>query len=835
MSTQDKLNNSLSVVPEFAKGEQPTSEKFSYAFRGIDKALNRLEGAFGPIRDDNNVALSRDRVLLTNAARVIGPAGRISPNVSPGEILESTVVLSTRAKAWKLPVWPFQFDGDGVFATALGVVLTGTFKDSSSNDVFPSTGQVTDPTQPLTLPGQWIYDTRTNSLFSYSELYSLGSGGYVTMTSMVGIEGCNSHPSLVAPLGFEGVGHATPNVIPPLGVLATSVVITESAAGSTGSYLVSIYPEVANYNSPNLSVQTNDWSNELSYTPSSINGFATANGLAGELGAVPIPYQTALINQHLPVQFDQTYSADELMSRYAVYLFKVSGAQSYPELNYYYNDRTSFHVSGRALATGSGYRVVVPGESLADAVDVLRWDMCHHRHQGPASILHKDIAAKGFKPADPSVFPEDGGLCRILERSIIPGNEHPQYLMRIGRSTDGTDDPEALNNVMMGPLVFGYQADGYSTATSVHIADFCGVGARRTSYGIIFGEDVDIRLNDNHLDFVNTAGGQLRAKTEHAVYDNFAQIWGGAFVVNSLVAGNDVTLHGVDVGCTSSGNAFAAPKPTIYNQVEVFGHSATAVVHQSTGNHIAIFGSGINATCTNICYGEVKNFGTSGNVRLGGQLLGDPYYGFGVENYSTRNINSVDSLADNHLAMDFDGVKYIITDRFVVDQDNKYMTAVITPDQWYLAATDHSPDTLVKAPLYLYWDWANGSSMLHATTPTGSDFIAIVHLPMDAHVTDISLGVNVGDDWSFDVYTMNGEGTGFPAAYRDAGPIAATDARTSPINFDVSASSVGVAGARYPDYAGTCRSLILRIINAGDAVNGMTAAISTIKYKQMRI
>jgi len=818
MQTTDKFSQTLTILPEFANGEQPSALKLNIIFNSVHSALTKLEGVVGPVRDNGANPLSNYPQRLTNMARTLGPGHGLNRTlVPPTSTYVATMIPITDRNNWTLPVWPYTTAAD---ASPLGphIVFDGDFHDRDGADVFAT--YVSDPDVSMTATGQYTYDVYGGKLHSFSLLDSID--GTVFMTSIGGIEGV--YPVEGAYLCFDSFGNARENVIPhPSLAPATSVVVSQSSPGHDGTYLVTLNPDIRAHDTPPVSPNGSTFN-----VSDQLDG---VGAILGQLGAAPFVYATERLPHTLPVHFD-ALNAGDLIPQNALFLHKDASTQVIDNFTYLYKDQTSFYMVGPTLVTGAGYRVMSPGANINEVVENLVYNMQNHRHRGPRSISHDDLSGKGYgtDPWGLSASPSCG-WARPQSRSLVEGNAHPQYLMRNGYSWGG--DPENLDNSMLGDIAFGFAEGTYATAKDVNNTSLHGSLSGRT-HGLMFGGVgqyggkilVDTALDGtsfmwNHYPFSMVHGNQkdivdvMTVGTSNRI-DFSVPLPSGHLFAASDALNSFYRISGVSASIISNLEASSL-------NVDLFGYNNTIECTKNTSVDYKIFGKDISLTATNMWFGQINVVGSNLNVAL-------PYT---LEGFCADIIasNTTFTLAPSDADL-MAYSKYIRCDNFTVDMNAKQVNMPLVPDRWKKAHESGGIATNAA-----YYD-RNGAAEIQVFATAGVEEVMFqfLHLPPDAHLHQLQFVVD-HDGCKFTLFEAGTGGTYFAAT---ATTIDTPTEGKATFNWNMTTTSPGSLGNRFPTYGGTsvghtgARDIMVKLENLDEAV-GMTAYLSRYTYNLMRM
>lgn len=406
----DKLKQSVSVVPEFVAGEQPTAAKFNSIGAQLQRAARELEKAVGDTNDQSWPYSSTTETRLTsiwgrrittgvplsgtarplniaNLARLIGPASNLNPRMLGTQTVTETYDSGVHEFALRYP---------------------------------PSTVPVFDDTSLVT----------SKSLYELTEAgdYHVTSEGKVyCATATVG--GSVTYSTVpVAWASGQNYSGATFNVMPdPSQTQTGDYQLVINAVDGNGRYLVEL---------PLVSHQQSD-----------------ILGLTSILSSKDINADRQLTLPDVLTNGD--IEVDEAIPEGFLYLRNNTTNKVYTDATYLYVDNVSFRITNvdldAALAALDEFSVITVGCEITTSIDDLRQKMFHTHDRTFGEPFAKLEGISGLLAA-----PGDSGP---FVPSEIPGNFAPQYLHRDGW---GNAFPADINmndqNAMRGPLVFGYTA-----------------------------------------------------------------------------------------------------------------------------------------------------------------------------------------------------------------------------------------------------------------------------------------------------------------------------------------------------------------------------------------
>lgn len=463
----DKLKRTVSVVPQFSDGEQPSAAKLTSIGAQLQRASQQLEKAVGDIHDQSwpyssltstrlTLAWGRDddsatgaaltgaqaRPLgIANLARLIGSAANLNPKM-----------LGTATVTETVPTGVHQFS-----LKYVPIAGTASFSDAT---VFAT------PTTSANLnaAGEYVLDTSKGMVSTFSAT----AGGTVTY---------NINPLLWG--GGANYPGARFNIIP------------DPNQTQTGAYELTITGPVAGKYTVTLPI--------ISHQQSNVDGDSVT------LTAEDVNYDAQL---KLPKVLEDNFSAGETIPEGFLYLRNNTTNEVYEDATYEYTSATAFKISNvdldDAIAAGDEFCVITVGTDITSSIDDLRTKLFTSKHDRswgepgiPASSIVETTAV--------------AGTSGMFGPSEIPGNYFPQYLHRDGARLTFDDGNGNDYNGMRGDLLIGkYQA----TASP---GNYYGTGESfRIRFGTLASDAPNIYRDSNNDLILEAAGASDRVRVQSA-------------------------------------------------------------------------------------------------------------------------------------------------------------------------------------------------------------------------------------------------------------------------------------------------------------------------------
>lgn len=749
----DKLKTTLPNVPQFADGEQPTAAKLNNSFKVIQDAFGRVEQSIGDItiKSTSNDILSDRPLANGNVGRFLGGIQGVQPNIPTDDLFTFELNLETGRNVWHLPIWPSD-------KSTLDVsVVSNAPTNSIGSPLFVTKKAATDA---LVVVGDWKYDPENNIIMTFDILASgtatAAGTSYLNADKEIGL-GEYKYP-----------GDATPNVMPPFEEASPSSISLATSTDTSYDYIVTLGTGEFRFISPIYGT------NGSHLEGNAFKDKATSREVI-DFGVQSIPEITSDVQYRLPYTLDNL-SAGDPIPRPFVLLYDETNDIAYETAQYFYRDSTSFFFKGPSITDTAAHRVLTNGGNDVSAqLEALIHNQKYHKHRGPSAISHADNANLGYAPTLsilPTIVSTDKrlGWHKPTQKSEIPGNDHPQYLMRNGY--DFGIDNANLNNLMIGPLGLAQKPSNISEKSSSDVWDFDGAD----SHPIIFGGRAEMLLKrGGSFDYLSIAGksiGTAAAQNIAVVTNNGSALSyiGQATDVLALLAG-DIEING------------QTSLRTIY-QIAGSDVTANAELIQShlllSGDEIAVEGSynncflnfagtnnDLNSTsersfiqqvgadniglCTSLTNTLISIVGNNSTCQAGTilnskvEFLGQGYR-VNVPDATDVSIEvlSTSVAVDINLPSIDPATKYFKADNLYADLENKIIRRPIRKNEITFLGNAAGTSTDSKAQLVADVDYlSSGTDMIYAEVPaalgTAGRFFYEFDLPGDAQISEIRI------------------------------------------------------------------------------------------------
>jgi len=504
----DKFRDSFPVAVTFAKGEQPSSDKYTGWAAQTNTGLQLMEKGLGNLWGDEvqvsnmtgdpyMIARQAKRTSqVANLAALIGPASSINPlRVSDRNWVNVTLNagdIPLYVNEFTLPVPALMYGALGNDAFPAANVITCTLSGGTyiqdllegiGGTVF-GVGQRQLTKEAVDAAGDYYIDAHGRVFtFSYTTATeNTASGTYDTQ------------------LFWDSYDQATPNVMPDINEtnpadLKFCTVVYDAANDQYTITLPNLRyfpgyeadgdPLLIDSANPSASLSPEDFQGMLPYT-------LTNQLTAGDI--IPDGY----------IYLWDTEDADQTPAELA-----VTGGGIVEGLTYEFNTDFSFKVSGATLETTQPdrYRVITVGTTITELLADLRWRFNGHSHSTRRSgmpISHSSIGGSGMNPQAIAAY---WGIDVTAPTSALLGNYHPQYLLRYGRAS--AMDPGNQDNAMLGPLMMGAGTGPYTAANSY-------LSTAMDSHCIYFGH-TDIKLYRDYSAETGSGVDALSSKSAFCV------------------------------------------------------------------------------------------------------------------------------------------------------------------------------------------------------------------------------------------------------------------------------------------------------------------------------
>ena len=820
--SKDKLKGSLSYLPEYSVGEQPTAIKLNYSFKVFKDALNYIEMKIGDLGNNNNSysLLSEKPLLINNIGRYLGPTYSMQPSANVDEEYTFSSELYKNINEWTLPVWPY---GTDVTTRKLALSLNGA-KDSAGNDLFQT--EVAYPTMPSS-SGEWCYDTKNNKIISFN-IFNSG-----TATAMG--TSCHQNAYIFGDSAqFYFLGDESLNVIPSFQNTQCTAITVGSSVNPLFDYEITINEDDYIQNGP---VSNTDGSK------SDINTLRVAYE-NNEAGANSFPNITSKVQHTLPYSLNSFSSGDLLPESY-VYLYDDANNLLYESGSYYYKDQTSFYYKGASLNTDSTshYRVVTAGGvDIATKTEGLAFTLKHHKHVGPEAISHKSLLNSLYIPYNglPSEISTD--LSNGYNRQSIPvlhNNPHPQYLSRNGY--DYKYDKPNFSNTMMGDLAFSQKVSDVRNASF----DDAWGQADKESWGLNFADKAWTSLK-----YTPTGKLFLETKSENIV--ELSQKYNlSPQMISVTNDNNNIRVVSQDYNVIASG----------YNSiVDVVGSSIASSIIESTSlshyivgdsnkiesthginSNVSIVGVGSTASGTNFESLNLKVVGNKTNITYDNCKDSDVLV-------VSRPVDTGIQILDTSIVKN--GTIYRKAYNIIEDAEVREVTRPITPNMVMLVRGDsygrrvYSQDTTNLTnggPVadhtvgQLVGDGVNRIYANAFSTTDNDDFLVYLGLESDSSIDKIQIYLSYYEaEVSLYYFTIEGFLTKF---YTNN--LASSDGATRVLVTLNPNGAFGTKGSRFPSRTGDAIDIVLRVNNNSSDPANTTPLMAfyggTYKYYRMRM
>lgn len=509
----DKFKQTISVVPEFVAGEQPSAQKFTAIAAQMKKASKDLERAIGDVKDkswpysadtsarmtlgwgrDSSGVLSGvvERPLgIISLARLIGSAA----NLNPRQLIGTQTITET------LPSGVHEFETRYPNISSISFSGTGT--------VFTSLVAIPN----LNIAGEYSVATADGRIYSYDPM----AGGTITYD----VDSSDW-------LGGSGVINATFNVIPDPNQVQTLAYATSVTGPVAGKYTVTL---------PICSGQQGNYANDDTV-----------------LGAADINTDKQL---ELPLVLTANLLAGEVIPEGLCLLRNNTTNEVYDNATYEFFTDSAFKIYNVDLddeiSNGDEFSVLVVGTDITTTLDDLRQKFLTHTHG-------REYGEKGIPVAHLSDVTKQPGASGPFVPSENLSNFAPQYLHRDGFQA-GVDTTSANDaNAMRGPLVLGKDGAAAGAGLTFGVSD--------DSYPVAFGDPTSSdtpyvrRTNGKELE-IYTDDEDIPVRGEMLFYSP------GSGIKGDLVSGFAIKVMAVNPTVDMTAGTTALSYPALASPVVV--------------------------------------------------------------------------------------------------------------------------------------------------------------------------------------------------------------------------------------------------------------------------
>ncbi len=856
----DKLRNSFINIPEFVDGELPTSLKLNACFKSILGAFSKVEEAIGDItvKDSDNTPLSNKPLTIGSIGRFLGPLESFQPNFPTRTEFLFSIPLATGTNTWTLPLWPRNLSG----VLDINVSISSPI-DYQGSSLFAVEKAAADP---LVALGDWKYDPIRNKIHSYSPLASgtvdiIGTS-YLAADADQGIG------------NYWNLGNATPNVQPSFNVVTpTSITV------SSTSHLLYNYKAV-------MGVQAYDNYSPINNSLGFVNNNSALQTLAStseylEQGANPFYGVSASIQQRLPYGIDVIYTADDEIARPFVVLYDETNDVLLNDARYFYIDTTSFGIKTGSLNVSNNYRVITNGGvDISSQLKGLTYTLQYHRHDGPNSLSHDDMSKLGYSPTPanfPAIIGTDirHGWHRPTQVSKIPGNPHPQYLMRNGYShgmdlgnkdnmftgdfvlaqySSTTYEPffDSVNNYESWPISFAGKGQArlarikYLTGGPVFVDNYkngvylsgektTGASNSALNIGIFTNETAPSEINLNATNtLLEVAGSNFYIGHDPSIGNAVGLSSNNSNIriigTDNICMGSHLNSRTTIIGSTNKTKVVHGPLTDFAMQYDLENIGMSNVV-----SHTAVKNSKLSYVGSSITAGTSSTFINSRLEVTGSNLTVSNI------NFQGASVEVVFNGATVVLPTIVDGDKYFKTNNFFVDADKRSVIKSLSVDMFNIVSSN---DKIIIANIPSEITSTSGitGKSFYTTTPgtvaisansithPSHDLARYLYLEDDSHLKEIKIHMSY-EEANLKLFYVTAEGntvlatsTSLPISGGSAGTIIWT-----------LGTGIGTKGDRFPSLTGNAVDMYLLVEQTkGTPTIGMAVYGGTYEYYRMR-
>lgn len=554
--SRDQMQDVFPIVFEFRRGEQPTAEKLTGLVKHTDAAFARMNQAIGDpwdyayhVSGSTPYLLSPANLGINSLSRNSGPSDYLSSigGCWSEPTIEAMVIkLDSYKNSWSLGFPLVKIDASSISPESTSSVFIPLVWPDDIVITTDTAGALTTKVASLDLvnsAGKYFVDSYRGVITSYS--YSTSE---ITLT--IGTTG-----DKINMLG-AGVPWGTHNVIPTWEDTANYCVLAAGTPEGSQDVWTLTLPRVLKNSriASDVAISTPypqegdigsgadaTWYQSGGSTSLKTSGYSSSYRL-------PLVLLGLDVGTVLPEGFCQLW--DDAGSRFVPLVeFRTLGTSNTLKL-----------VTPSGWLTGSTYRLVVTGTSVAENLSYLNMVVRSGHHAGLVNVpavsylppISHDNLAHRYAGSIPNSTSYTASKLSFSE-STLPVNPHSQYLHRYGYHAGDLTGNSA--NAMRGDLVFT------GSGTDLGLGSGVNAGAGHNSFGVMFGGG-DITETEAHNAKISLQGMNDEAwslgvakhfpfsvvETGLTSYESYSTGYYGALSINSWL-GSPLWLRGIkDIG-----------------------------------------------------------------------------------------------------------------------------------------------------------------------------------------------------------------------------------------------------------------------------------------------
>jgi hypothetical protein len=455
----DKFRDTFPIAVSFSKGEQPAETKFDGWAGQTNTGLYTVEKALGDLWGERVQSKSSGSYLLStwdsplrppqiaNLARLIGPASALNPHMvgrnAWGTVTFNATDIPAGVHEWQLPYPPLSIGGT---APAYTVAI----------DTLSASGRIVYELNAIDGTAFQTHQASRKLCVATGDFH-IDTDGKVYSYTATGTYGSSSHDYL-SEAPWDYYDRSTPNVIPDMHETSTLCTITD-----LGSNLYTVaLPAITK-------VPGYDASGSALTPPAPL--------ASGAFLPAAITQQGLSVGDTIPEGFIYIWD-DEAGD-------EDSAGAIVEGVTFTYLSTTSVRATSAITPLAEEndrYRIITCGTTITEAVANQQHALRNHSHNLPGTddvmhqgkpIDHGSLVGNVMSDADVYESGSEGGFAIDFggaRDSDVPGNDHPQYLMRYGY--EDSVDAQNQDNAMLGDLFMAavqsdYKVTGDYTDNSV--------------------------------------------------------------------------------------------------------------------------------------------------------------------------------------------------------------------------------------------------------------------------------------------------------------------------------------------------------------------------------